>query len=40
MADLATNPKGEAVRQKLWNETMDEFAFANAKQILQSLSSK
>ncbi|PNP50317.1 hypothetical protein THARTR1_09025 [Trichoderma harzianum] len=38
MAPLVYEPEGEKIAEKLWRETMDELAFANVANIVDSLS--
>jgi hypothetical protein len=36
-ASFVYTPEGEAVREQLWKETMDEFRFAGGQRILENL---
>lgn len=37
MAPIVYEPEGEEIAQRLWQETMDEFAFVGAADIVSSL---
>lgn len=38
MAPLVYSREGELVREKLWEETMEELSFANVAEIVKQLS--
>lgn len=38
MAPLVYEPEGEKIAEKLWQETLNELAFANAANIVNTLS--
>lgn len=37
MAPIIYSPEGESLRERIWKETMEEFSFAGAEEIVLGL---